>query len=169
MSVVRQKLSAMPAPSVDYDNLDETVTLEIDLGNDPVAAARFKDGGVAGICFKTDATLDAVRIVLRLRPEGEDWSSQAPCFAVIVCWTVTAAAAGDVHTTAGTVIAANTEAAIEVCAGFSAIFPKMGDFGLPAFQVRLDLPTFGLTSNWVPLAWFEIGERSRRDRWRCPW
>ncbi|MGH8224364.1 MAG: hypothetical protein ACREQZ_15455, partial [Woeseiaceae bacterium] len=158
------KLTA-PAPftaaAFTYDSLDETVTLEIDLNNDPIAATRFRDSGAAGISFKTDAILDVVRIVLRPRPEGGDWSSQAPCFAVVVCWTVTAAAAKEVHTTdPGTVIAADAEATVEVCAGFSAIFPNMGDFGLPAFQVRLDLPTFGLTSNWVPLAWFEVGDLS---------
>src|SRR5262245_49017849 len=78
------------ATTFTYDSLDEVVTLEIDLKNDPTAVLRFTEAGAAGISFKTDAALDAVRIVLRPRPEGGDWNSQVPCFSVIVCWTVTA-------------------------------------------------------------------------------
>lgn len=154
--------SAAPidATTFSYDTLDKTVTLEIDLKNDATAKQRFLESGVAGLNFRADAVLESVRIVLRPRPAGSDWNAQAPCFAILVCWSIEARAATAIKTTNNDTIAADASAAVELCAGFSAIFPNIGAIGLPGFQVRLDLPSFGLTSAWVPLAWFEIGDLS---------
>lgn len=154
--------SAAPfdAASFSYDTLDKTVTLEVDLKNDPTAKQRFVELGVAGLSFQANAVLESVRIVLRPRPAGGDWSGQAPCFAILLCWLIEARAATPIKTTNHDTIAADASAEVELCAGFSAIFPNIGTIGLPGFQVRLDLPSFGLTSAWVPLAWFEIGDLS---------
>ncbi len=154
--------SAAPfdAASFSYDTLDKTVTLDIDLKNDPTAEQRFVESGVAGLNFQANAVLESVRIVLRPRPAGGDWSAQAPCFSILLCWSIEARAATQIKTTNNDTIAADASAEVELCAGFSAIFPNIGAIGLPGFQVRLDLPSFGLTSAWVPLAWFEIGDLS---------
>lgn len=154
--------SAAPfdAASFSYDTLDKTVTLEIDLKNDPSAKQRFVESGVAGLNFQADTILESVRIVLRPRPADGDWNAQTPCFAILLCWSVETRAATHIETTNYGTIAAGASAEVELCAGFSAIFPNVGEIGLPGFQVRLDLPSFGLTSAWVPLAWFEISDFS---------
>ena len=154
--------SAAPfdAASFSYETLDKTVTLEIDLKNDLSAKQRFVESGVAGLNFQASAILASVRIVLRPRPADGDWNAQTPCFAILLCWSVETRAATQIKTTNNDTIAAGASAEVELCAGFSAIFPNIGEIGLPGFQVRLDLPSFGLTSAWVPLAWFEISDFS---------
>jgi hypothetical protein len=143
-----------------YDSLADVITLEVDLAK---PRPDFEQMGLIGFDFKTDATLTAIKIVLRPRPQGSEWTSQAPCFSLLACWDLSAKAAKDFtilapNGNAKIVIGAN--GSVEVCAGFSAIFPQVAELGLPDLQLRLDLPSFGLSTNWLPLAWFEIDSLS---------
>jgi hypothetical protein len=139
-----------------YENLTETVTLELQLNEDE--KADFKASGLVGFNFQVNVELDGVKIILRPRPQGGTWSAAAPCFALMMCWRLTAQASHvvDIVNIEGqTQIEAGTAAAFELCAGFSIISPPtVPPIGLHSLQLRLDLLSVSLTTGWVPLANF---------------
>jgi hypothetical protein len=145
-----------------FDTLDEVIVLDVALtGNEP---ADLLDAGLAGFNFSAGATLKSVSIVLRPRPQGGTWSSATPCFALMMCWTLNAQAR-EALTLGGNAangeasVAVDTVATAEVCAGFSVISPEVATIGFPHLQLRLDVPSFSMTTNWLPLAdIFGIGD-----------
>ncbi|MER8910970.1 hypothetical protein NKH99_25465 [Mesorhizobium sp. M0854] len=152
--------------SFSFETLTDTVSLEIKLPDSGKKA--FGGAGVAGFNpfpepdgagVSVTASLASVTVVLRPRPAGSDWSSAAPCFALVACWDLevkeqTSGKFGCVDETGK--FGTKADASIEVCVGFSAIFPKLDQLGLPALQLRLDMPSFGLTTNWLPLGLFDF-------------
>ncbi|NKK95783.1 hypothetical protein GFL95_32025 [Rhizobium leguminosarum bv. viciae] len=140
-----------------YDTLDRTYTLTLDL-SDVVDGVKFGDrvaaSGIAGARFDASATLTSLKLVLRPRPQAGDWASDRPSFTLVACWEIEAKATrewqdknkkGDV----------DVETTFEACIGLSVVVPDRFDIGLPNFQVRLDLPPLGLTTDWAPFSWFE--------------
>lgn len=152
--------------SFSFDTLADTVSLTLVLPD--TGKKAFASVGVAGFNpfpepngagVSVTASLASVTVVLRPRPAGGDWSSASPCFALAACWDLEAR-----EQTAGKFgcvdeegkFSAQTDSSIEVCVGFSAIFPKLDQLGSPALQLRLDMPSFGLNTNWMPLGLFEF-------------
>lgn len=142
--------------SFSYDKLDQTITLELVL--DPASKADLQAAGLAGFDFKAEADLVAVKIILRPRQQGGEWSAAAPCFALTMCWQITAAASSNVEFTdpAGRgVVHAGAQAAFEVCAGLALVRPPtLPPIGFPDLQLRLDLPSLSLSTAWVTLPSF---------------
>lgn len=152
----------LTAGTFSYDGLTETKRLKIELSA-LGARAKFEELGLAGLNFKSGAKLDSVEIVLRKRPEGGSWTAQSPCFEIMACWTLDVSAKGGSRMqfpNGAADLAVDASAEIRLCAGFSAILPDVPKIGLPNFQIRLDLPNLGLTSEWAPLSWFEFGDLS---------
>lgn len=141
--------------SFSFDSLSEVIKLDVALT--PAERSALLDAGLAGFNFAAGATLKSVSIVLRPRPQGGTWSSATPCFALMMCWTLNAQAREALTLGSN---AANGEASVklgavataEVCAGFSVISPEVATIGFPHLQLRLDVPSFSMTTNWLPLA-----------------
>jgi hypothetical protein len=141
--------------SFSFDSLDEVIELAVALT--PAERTALLNAGLAGFNFAAEATLKSVSIVLRPRPQGGTWSSATPCFALMMCWTLNAQAREALTLGSN---AANGEASVqlgadataEVCAGFSVISPELATIGFPHLQLRLDVPSFSMTTSWLPLA-----------------
>lgn len=157
LAVSLSDADGLTAASFSYDGLDRTYTLTVDL-SDTVDGKKFGEridlNGVAGASFNANASLSSLKVVLRPRPPGGDWTSDHPSFALMACWEIDGRATQSWEDP-DRPVEVNVEAAIEVCVGLSVVVPNDLDLGLPNFQVRLDLPSIGLATKWVPLSWFE--------------
>lgn len=146
-----------------YDNLTRVVTLELDFNNPQGGAdpAEIRELGIAGLSFHAagSATLASIKVVLRPRPPGGDWSVQAPCFSLIACWAIQAkAGAGGVDSTSSVKIEADATVEAEICTYLAAVLPNMGELGIPNLQLKIDVPTFGLSMDWASLSLFESAD-----------
>ncbi|MER9650872.1 hypothetical protein [Mesorhizobium sp. M0199] len=157
LAVSLSDADGLSAVSFSYDGLDRTYTLTVDL-NDTVDGKKFGEridaNGIAGASFNANANLSSLKVVLRPRAPGGDWTSDHPSFALIACWEIDGRATESWEEPERPV-EVNVEATIEVCVGLSVVVPNDLDLALPNFQVRLDLPSIGLATKWVPLSWFE--------------
>jgi hypothetical protein len=144
------------AADFSYDGLTEVVTLELDFGMQPKMAAF----GLAGLSFDGQGEVDlaSLKIVLRPRPPAGDWSEQAPCFSLIACWRIKAKAAADFDTADGGNISAGAQVEAEMCTHLAVVRPDMGVLGISNLQMKVDLPTFGLSTTWARWSWFERSE-----------
>jgi hypothetical protein len=152
-------IDGLDAATFGYDTLDRTYTLAIALkdqhGNDLPYAKQLANGGVGGASLGVDAELRSLTLILRPRPSGGDWTSERPSFSIVACWDIEGKASTSWQDGggAGQVGAA---AVLEACIGLSIVVPDSIDLGLPNIQVRLDLPSIGLSTEWVPWDWFEL-------------
>lgn len=142
--------------SFSYETLSEVITLELRL--DDADRADFKLAGLVGFDFQTNVELNAVKIILRPRPQGGSWSAAAPCFTLVMCWQLTANASDIIEIVGANgheQLALGAAAAFELCASFSMISPPgVPPIGVPGLQLRFDLPSFSLSTAWVPLSDF---------------
>lgn len=153
---------SLPEADFDPETLTEVVTLEVRLhdeaGQETAAGKKLASFGLLGLRFAVKAALSAVRIVLRPRPGGGYWRSEMPWVEIVLCWTIDAGTDGSVPIRLPDGMAQfEGNAVAEVCAGLSAIVPDLEIVGLPGVQWRIDLPSFGMGTGWLPLAWIEGG------------
>lgn len=162
--VIPCKADGLDSASFSYRQLDRvyTITLNLDApvgeGGGTTARARFAENGIVGANFGAKEKLKAVTIVLRPRPAGGDWTSECPCLSVISCWELNGVAGEETKVLPKQAggnqikISAGAKTTIEICAILSTIHPGAPKLGHPNFQLRLDLPSFGLATDWLPFS-----------------
>lgn len=122
-------------------------THEIALTVDDNSRDRLDAAGIIGARFE-GATVSAARIVVRGPGPDGGWSLQAPRFEMHLCWTLTAGV-GAASTGANGMAIVEATAEVEICAGLALLRPDWP--GLSNLAVRLDAPSIGLTTGWLPL------------------
>lgn len=131
------------------------LTIDVDL-NDPAtpeafndAGQRFTNVGLLGSRFAASARLSSVRLVARARGQNGDWTGEAPSFEMHLGWALGGKNKTKFTDTEGNEVDVNAKFEAEVCTAMALISPDWP--GLSNLEFRIDTPSIGLSTGWVPL------------------
>ncbi|WP_086607270.1 hypothetical protein [Erythrobacter donghaensis] len=118
----------------------------------------FAQLGLMGFKPHANATLAAVRIVVRQPPAGGDYTCDHPYFALYLDWTIDAQTKGAWTFPSGQ-LGAEVDAHLTLTAGISCIYEpaRTQAIGARALQLRLDLDFIACSTGWFPLPLVELG------------